>query len=162
MVLGTIQYLCQCIHEGSRVIWTESVENPQKWLETRNTDSNITPIFVNTLLYISGEGNALTQCTNLALHSDILCIGWPSIILVFIPKYLARTQQTYFTHIGSKITVIKWASQLIIKIWKLIYGQWFHHSKLKHLREALGDNTKELILDAKITDENGQDQDKSP
>ena len=54
---------------------------------------------------------------------------------------------------------LKWASQLITQIWKLIYSQWIRHSKLKHTGGALGDNTKELILDAKSTDEHGKVQD---
>ena len=58
--------------------------------------------FMNALLYITGEKNNLPQCSNLTLHSDIHCIDWPSIILGFVPKSLARTQQTYLTHIGSK------------------------------------------------------------
>ena len=57
---------------------------------------------------------------------------------------------------------LKWDSQLITKIWKLIYGQWIHCSKLKQPGEALNDNTKELILDTKITDEHGRGQDTLP
>ena len=58
----------------------------------------------------------------------------------------------YFTHIESKITGIKWAIQLVTQIWKLIYGQWIHQRKLKQAGEVLNNNTKELILDAEITD----------
>ena len=57
---------------------------------------------------------------------------------------------------------LKWASQLTTQIWKLIYGQWLHLSKLKHTGEALDDNTKELILEAEITDEHGRSQDTPP
>ena len=57
--------------------------------------------FISALLNITEEENDLTQFLNQTLHSDILRIGWPSIILSFISKYLARTQQTYLTHIGS-------------------------------------------------------------
>ena len=74
----------------------------QKWLEARNMDPNIAIILVDTTLYIAGERNDLIQCPNIILHLKILWIGWPSIILGFIPTYLAHTHQTYFTHIGSK------------------------------------------------------------
>ena len=93
--------------------------------------------FANTLLYIAGEVNDLPQCTNLALHYDILHIFRSSIMLGFIAKSLACTQQTYFTHIKSKRTGLKWASQLITQIWKLIYGKWIHCSEPKHSEEAL-------------------------
>ena len=68
----------------------------------------------------------------------------------------------YLTHIGSKKTGLKWAIQLITQIWKLIYGQWIHHIKLKHTGEALDDNTKELILNAEIKDEHGSGQNTLP
>ena len=78
----------------------------------------------------------------LAIQSDILRIDWPSIVLGFISKSLACTQQKYFTHIGSKTTGLKWASQTTTQIGKIIYVQWIHLSKLKHAVEVLNDNTK--------------------
>ena len=100
-----------------------SVDALQKCLEKHNTDPDITNLFADLLLYIAGEVNDLPQCPNLALHSNLLFIGWPYIILGFIHKSLAHTQQKYFTHMGSKITVLKWDSKLITQLWKLIYGQ---------------------------------------
>ena len=161
-VLETMHHMYQCIHEGSRGRWTASVEVLRKWLETRNIDPKISALFVDALLYIAGEVNFLPQCPKLALHSEILRIGWPSIILGLIPKSFACTQQNYFTHTGSKKTVLKWASQLITKIWKLVYRQWLHCSKFKHAGEVLDDNTKEIIHIAKITYEHGQVQDTLP
>ena len=92
----------QCTHKVSRGRWTALVDAFQKWLEKRKTVLNISTFFLNVLLYLVGEVNDLPQFPNLTIHSDILHIGWPSIILGFITKSLACTQQTYFTHIGSK------------------------------------------------------------
>ena len=92
----------QCNHEGSSGIWTSAVDSLRKRIETQNTDPNISTLFVDALLYIARKGNDLPQCSNLTLNCDILRLGWPSIILGFITKSLVRTQQTYFTHIGSK------------------------------------------------------------
>ena len=39
---------------------------------------------------------------------------------------------------------------MIAQIWRLIYRQLIHTSKIKHAREALDYNTKELILDTDI------------
>ena len=96
----------------------------------------------DTLLYITEEINDLPLCTNITLNSDILHIHWPSIILGFIPTSLACTQQTYFNHIGIKKMGLKWASQIIPKIWKLIYIQWLHRSKLKYAGGVLENHTK--------------------
>ena len=146
--METIQNLYQCNHYGIRVRWTASVDALRKWLEARKRDPDIAIILVDTILYIIGEINNLPQCPNITLHSDILHILRPSIILGFIPTFLARTQQTYFTHIGSKQTALKWASQLITQIWKLIYGQWLHRSKFNHKGEVLEYHTRDLILDS--------------
>ena len=54
---------------------------------------------------------------------------------------------------------LKWAGQLITQIWRLIYGQWLHHIKLKHARQALENHAKEYILDAKIKDKYKRGQD---
>ena len=70
-------------------------------------DPDITIILADTLLYIEGERNDVTQYPKLTLHSDILHTIWLSIILGIIPKSLALTQQLYFTHTGSKKNKIK-------------------------------------------------------
>ena len=98
----TIHCLYQCTQEGSCGRWTALVDTFQKFLDKQNKDTNISTFFVNARLYIVGELNGLPQFPNLTLHSEILHIGWSSIALGFIPKSLACTQQTYFTHIGSK------------------------------------------------------------
>ena len=152
----------QFTHGGSRYRWTAPVDALRKWLEMWNTDPDISTIFVDTLIYITGEGIDLPQHPNLTIHSDIICIGSPSMILCFISKSLAHTKQTYFTHIGIIKMGFKWASQLITQNRKLIYGQWIHCSKLNHVVEALDDITKEPIPDAEITDEHGQGQDTLP
>ena len=108
-------------HEGSRGRWTASVDALWKWLEAWNTDPDIAILLADTLLYVTGERNNLPKFPNLTLHSDILCIRWSSIILGIITTSLARTQQTYFTHTGSKKTGLKGASQLITQIWRHIY-----------------------------------------
>ena len=102
VTLETIQHLYQCNHEGSHRIWTASVDVLRKWLKAQNMEPDIAIILGNALLCIAGERNDLTQCPNLTLHSDILCIGWSSIIFGIIPTSLACTQKTYFTHTGSK------------------------------------------------------------
>ena len=52
----------------------------------------------------------------------------------------------------------KLASQLITKIWTLVYGQWIHCSILKHAGKELENHTKELITNAKIKDKHKQGQ----
>ena len=54
---------------------------------------------------------------------------------------------------------LKLASQLIKQIWKLIYKQCLHQSQIKHAREALDDNTKELVLNSEITYKQKRGQD---
>ena len=78
---------------------------------------------------------------------------------IFIPTPLSRTQHTNFTHIRRGETGLKLASQLIKQIWKLIYRQCLHHSQIKHAREALDDNTKELVLNSEITYKHKRGQD---
>ena len=154
----TIQHMYQCTHGGRRGRWTALLDTLQKQLEARNTDPDIAIILVNTLLYIAGERNDLPQYPNLTLHSEIFRIGWPLIVLGFIPTSLARTEQTYFTHTESKKRGLKWASQIITQIWKLICLQWLHYSQLKQAGEVQDDHTKELILSAKIIDKHKRGQ----
>ena len=74
--------------------------------------------------------------------------------------YIPHTYTTNVFHSYRKQnTGLKWAGQLITQIWKLIYGQWIHHSKFNHTGEALDDHAKYLILDAKIIEEYEQVQD---
>ena len=106
LVCERIQHMYLWTHKGSRGRWTSAVDALRKCLKDWNTVPDITIILVDALLYIAGERNDLPQRPSLTLQSDIHHIGWPSIILGFISTSLAHTQQTHFTHKGSK----KWDS----------------------------------------------------
>ena len=67
------------------------------------------------------------------------------------------TTNVFYSHRKQK-TGLKWAIQLITQIWKIVYFQWPHFSKLRHAGGALDDHTKELILDAEIIEEHKQGQ----
>ena len=117
-----IQHLYQCTHKGIRGRWTASVDALRKCIEAWNTDPYIAIILADTLLYTVGEINDSTQCPNLTLHSDIFHIGYSYITLGIITTSIARTQKTYFTHIGSRKNGIK-------------MGQSTHHTNLEtHLQ----------------------------
>ena len=62
----------------------------------------------------------------------------------YIPRMY--TTNLFHSHWKQK-TGLKWASQLITQIWKLVYGKWLHRNKINHTGEALYDQTKEIILD---------------
>ena len=69
-------------------------------------------------------------------------------------SYIPCTYTTKIFHSRRKQKmVLKWASQLITQIWRLVYEQWLHSSKLKHARESLDGHAKEIILDDDIIDE---------
>ena len=58
----TIQHLYQCTHKGIRDRWKVSLDALRKWFECQNMDPDITILLADTLLYITGEINKLTQC----------------------------------------------------------------------------------------------------
>ena len=90
-------------------------------------------------------------------------LHWLVIYNFRYPSYIPiiYTTNVFNSHRKQK-TGLKWASQLITQIWKLVYGKWLHHSKLKHVGKAWEDHTMELILDADITDKHGLGQDELP
>ena len=74
-------------------------------------------------------------------------------------SYISCTYTINLFHFHRKQKMgLKWASQLITEIWKVIYVKWLHRSKLKHAREVMDNHTKELILDSEITDKHKQGQ----
>ena len=68
-------------------------------------------------------------------------------------RYIPHTYTTnvFHSHWKQK-TGLKCSSQLITQLWKLVYGQWLHRSKLNHAGELLDNHTKVLILKAEITE----------
>ena len=57
----------------------------------------------------------------------------------YIPRMY--TTNVFQSHRNKKMG-LKWVSQLIPKIWKLIYIQWLHRSKFKYAGGALENHTK--------------------
>ena len=63
-------------------------------LETKNlTEPNITSLFEAALLYLSGQENIIPNCADQYLHSDILQVKFPSIILGLLPVSLIKTHK---------------------------------------------------------------------
>ena len=73
----------------------------------------------------------------------MICVRYIKYVSGYPSELIPNSVQTAAN--GQNIISIG-AVQLITQIWKLIYGQWVHRSRLKHAGKALEEHTKELIL----------------
>ena len=160
--MDTIQHLYQYTNEGSSGRHTVSVDALRKCIEAWNTDPDINIVFVDAHIYIAGERKlptTMSKSNSTLRHPSHRLDVHNFRFHFYIPH--RHTTNVFQSHRKQK-TGLKWSIQLITQIWKLIYGQWIYNRKLKHVRGALGNHTKELILKAKITDKHKQGQDTQP
>ena len=120
-------------------------------MQKHHTDPNIRSLFEAALLYLYGQENHIPTWADQSLHSGILQVGWPYILLRLLPVRLIRTQQLYYLYIGSRWTVSKLRRLLIQQLSKLLQGQWTYRSQLKHNSKALDNITKSTLLHAELT-----------
>ena len=127
----------------------------RQWTHLRNGQRH--NIWTPTSLLFSQTHSCTSQQKEMICHNVQIQLftltsfesaGHLQLYVSFInPSYIHKK---YFAHTGSRKTGLKWSRQLITQIWRLINGQCIHPSKIKHVREALDNNTKELILNAII------------
>ena len=91
METETLEHLYKCPCTGSHNQCKTTVTKLLKWIPKQHIDTNISYLFEASLLYLYGKENNIPKFEYQSLHSDILQVGWPSIILSILPVSLIKT-----------------------------------------------------------------------
>ena len=122
----------------------------------KNTDQNIQKVIIDGLIsWIQDTYGDEISIIQFPPHKQEafqqqLNLGWFAFLAGFIPSKIAHLQQQHYSTQNRKTTGTSWASQLIQKIWHILYELWLLRNKTLH-QNTINNNHGLENLDYSIT-----------
>jgi hypothetical protein len=144
-------HVWKCIGEGASDVWDRSLTDLEEWLNSVNTDPDITTSILwnlNKWRDPISAGAPPTILDDIAEQQDD--IGWLNFFEGKLAMAWEETQQQYYILIKSRRTGKRWAISLIKKLWQIAWDLWDHRNGILHKHSnpiSLEDNER---MDQKI------------
>jgi len=118
------------------------IEELNVWLCTVNTHPDLHIYIISSIEQWLKYPDS--DCYNFLDNDDtishaFLCqnkLGIYALLLGFISKHIIMVQQAYYSSLSSKKSGIRWGSNLIPRMWNIIYQHWCHRNDILHETEA--------------------------
>jgi hypothetical protein len=124
----TAKHVILCPEEGRVEVFMRSSKLLERWLYNVNTDPELAECIVE---YVQGRGQELMEeivqgaperFNAMGRSQDK--IGWQQFLEGMISKEITRIQQQHYTLSGSRMSLERWSSGLIMRLLEITHGQW--------------------------------------
>ena len=146
----TCEHILTCEEEGRVDVLHRSIDLLDKWLRDNGTDRMLRQFIVR---YAHGRGGQTMhdivgfkqEFRRLAASVD--CIGWRRFMEGMLSVELIELQKYALVESTSRLTIDKWAKELVIRLLEITHGQWLYRNVMVHDRTAgeLASTRKEEI-----------------
>ena len=154
---GVVQEGCSHIlmsEEAGRVeVLHRSIEHLNRWLKDNGTDEDLRRVLVE---YAHGRGGLSMQeivgdqLQYRRMAKSVDCIGWRRFMEGMVSKEVVELQKYALVEAESRLTVDKWAKELVLRLIEITHGQWLYRNVMVHDKTAgdLASQRKEEIRTA--------------
>jgi hypothetical protein len=154
---GVVQERCShvlmCEEAGRVEVLHNSIEHLNRWLKDNGTDKELRRALVE---YAQGRGgHSMQEIVGNQLHyrrmaESVDCIGWRRFMEGMVSKEVIELQKYALVEAESRMTVDKWAQELVIRLIEITHGQWLYRNVVVHDKMAgdLASQRKEDIRKA--------------
>ena len=135
----TCAHILACEESGRVEVLHKSIDLLDQWLRDSGTEENLRKFLTQ---YAHGRGGRTMQeivgfqlqYRRLAVSVD--CIGWRRFMEGMISRELVELQKYAVVESGSRMSVEKWAQELVIKLLEITHGQWLYRNVVVHDKTA--------------------------
>ena len=135
----TCAHILACEESGRVEVLHKSIDLLDQWLRDSGTEENLRKFLTQ---YAHGRGGRTMQeivgfqlqYRRLAVSVD--CIGWRRFMEGMISRELVELQKYAVVESGSRLSVEKWAQELVIKLLEITHGQWLYRNVVVHDKTA--------------------------
>ena len=147
----TCGHVLFCDNVGRVETLKHTINLMESWLEDANTDPDLLDCIAE---YAHGRGgrSMLEICTGLGEEYTIMAreqdeIGWRRFTEGMISRQMRQIQLKHHMHYGTRVTPIRWAKGLVLKLLEATHGQWLYRNVQIHdeVSETLATIRKEDI-----------------
>ena len=102
------------------------------WLCSVNTDPDITNFLFTGIwswLTLGSYSFQIDTSVHPTLYYDFWrqrLIGWEALLYGFVASGIITQQHIYYTTLGSRKTGNRWGTDLLIRMWTIIWTHWIH------------------------------------
>ena len=130
------RHVIQCPHVEASSQWMSALQSFEKWLISYLTPREVATAICQRLQAWRSQV-PLPELTSLSpayisAFMDQDEIGWEPFLLGFWALHWQSVQQEYLLSIGSKVSIRRWLSAVIQKLWDIAWDLWSHRNVYLH------------------------------
>jgi len=138
-----------CKHEGAQKLWNDALEDLRSWMESVNTDPDLSVCVISGLNSgREGMNNHVTSSHLAALQQNDL--GWNVAIEGWWSFEWAYMQDSFYQSMDSNKTGRRWMISLIEWVWQIAWELWTHRNEILHQQENDIRDEEEDALNRKV------------
>ena len=144
-------WLCQ--GEGADEVWRASLQSLDKWMESVDTDPDISATII-AFLHSWRSDSYLNYNPPFCIRDAIQQqsdIGWNLVLEGWLAKEWELVQQAYYNLIKSRRSGKRWTISIIKKLWQVAWDLWDHRNQILHEKDNAVVQQQLRQLDSNIT-----------
>jgi len=137
------QHIIRCPQEAEKALWYKALQDLKAWMTTELSDPQIIQDILNGLQ--AWYNNTDSPKETSAAHQQSR-LGWEAFLDGCLCLEWRAQQDAYWAQWRCRKSSKWWTTELIKKIWTILWDQWDHHNEALHNDT----NNQEVILESKI------------
>jgi hypothetical protein len=132
----TAKHVILCPEEGRVDVFMRLLELLERWLCNIDTDPKLADCIVE---HVQGQGQMLMEEIVWgaperfkAMGQSQDKIGWRRFLEGMISKEITGIQQQHYALSGSRLSLERWSSELIMRLLEITHGQWVYRNFIVH------------------------------
>jgi hypothetical protein len=135
--METCGHILMCNEAGRVEVLHRSIDLLDRWLQTNGTEQRLRHFIIQ---YAHGRGGRTMheivgfQQEYRRLAASVDCIGWRRFMEGMLSVELVELQKYALVESDSRLTIDKWAKELVIRLLEITHGQWLYRNVMVHDR----------------------------
>ena len=130
-------HILRCSHPDALNLWNTAIKDLEPWLTALPTSTAMAAGICAKLRqwhspYPFVPVNSSLPADLRPLFCDQDNFGWDCFIYGFWSDQWSAVQQAYLLSLQSKLTVKRWSSAIILKLWQIAWDMWDHRNAMLH------------------------------
>lgn len=144
-------HILRCSHPEANSLWHQRVSELKRWMIQNSTSVLVATTICERLQswYSSTDYNPLPVGLSIQFQTVFRlqdALGWHAFLGGFLTNQWESVQGMYLKSLLSKVTIRRWLSELLRKLWLVSWDLWDHRNTLLHDLEQ-GEVIRQLNLD---------------
>jgi hypothetical protein len=131
-------HIIQCSHPEASTLWITALAQLEQFLISLSTPPTVARNICHC--FQSWHDHTTPVDNNIPAHFDQAfraqdALGWESFLFGFWSNHWESIQQAHLILLNSKVSLKRWSTSIIIKLWDVAWDLWDHRNTYIHHQE---------------------------